>query len=1049
MLAIRPLLARGRQSVALFLLSVLAIAGGALGPMYAGAVGQAALTSTLGKAGIAERGLRITGASLADAAGYLPTGSARSRFDPAVSSVEADTYVHRGQLEFASVLTWRADECAHLRILDGRCPTGAGEVLFSAASAKALKLGVGSSYPITGKGGAGSYQVGIGRIVGLYDHFNEQSGFWFGHDYQFPGGIFLESRGDAVPDLPHPDAGFVSQAGITAIGRASGVASTATASPLRFAVELPVALGSLKRNDGSRLSAAVTQVQQRIGAAHSVGDPARGTLSTGLPALLDTAAAGSAQSSRIIPVLGAQLALVVLVVLGLVLAVSVDQRRPELAVARLRGLSRARTARFAMTETVVLVGSSLLPGLALAWLAGQTLASCFLPDGTSAPVRWPAFVAAVAVAGVELLVAVALARRAAREPIQALLRSVAARSSGWWLGISELAIGIAAAGGVAVVLTGDRSSGLALVVPGLLAVLAGMVASRLVGWFSRRAGRRQLLRGRLETAFAALQIARSTSFRRVLLLVCVAIALVTSTTDEWRVAQTARHGRAAAEIGAPVVLTVAANNVTSLQTAVSRADPDGRYATPVVVQTPAGGDSPLIAVDRNFGRIATWGSPRDTPSQPVLAAVVPSNAPAPIAVRGNLLTAELASVRFRRLEDSTAAIGPVRLRFVLRLPTGATTSVEVPLSSTSASSSSPGSASAPGSVSAPVGGCADGCALSQLQVLRQAGDFTALRITVVLTALQIGNAAAGTSVPLGSAADWGNVAGAAAVAAGTADPIALTPAGSGATVVTDSHGNAAALQHLDVPIAPSCLLTGDKLAADGKTGTVGVHGISGDSLQCAPAGRLPLLPRIGADGALVDLTLAARAGATTLTQSSAQVWLAADDPSRERILTGAITRSGLRVLARDSTKSRASAYDNAAPAWALLLAAVVAAGTALVAALMFLLVAAASRRTRGPDLAALRLVGVPARVVRRSVLLEQLGAVAIGVPLGLVIGLLGGRLALPAIPFFVQPAAVPRPVLAPDLTAVLIAVLCVAVVLLAAAVAAARLLNRSGGEVRR
>lgn len=1030
---------------------MLAIAGGALGPIYAGAVGQAALTSTLGKAGIAERGLRITGASLADATGYLPTGSARSRFDPAVSSVEADTYAHRGQLEFASVLTWRADECAHLRILDGRCPTGAGEVLFSAASARALKLGVGSSYPITGKGGAASYQIGIGRIVGLYEHFDEQSAYWFGHGYQFPGGIFLESRGDAVPDLPHPDAGFVSRAGITAIGRASGAASTATASPLRFAVELPVALGGLKRNDGSRLSAAVTQVQQRIGAAHSVGDPARGTLSTGLPALLDTAAAGSAQSSRIIPVLGAQLALVVLVVLGLVLAVSVDQRRPELAVARLRGLSRARTARFAITETVVLVLSSLLPGLALAWLAGQTLASWFLPDGTSAPVRWPSFVAAVAVAGVELLVAVALARRAAREPIQALLRSVAARSSGWRLGVSELGIGIAAAGGVAVVLTGDRSSGLALVVPGLLAVLAGMVASRLVGWFSRRAGRRQLLRGRLETAFAALQIARSTSFRRVLLLVCIAVALVTSTVDEWRVAQTARHGRAAAEIGAPVVLTVAADNVTSLQTAVSRADPDGRYATPVVVQTPAGGDSPLMAVDRNFGRIATWGSARDTPSQSVLAALIPSNAPAPITVRGDRLTAELASVRFRRLDDSTAAIGPVRLRFVLRLPTGATTSVEVSLSSTSSSvsASAPGSVGAPASVSAPVGGCADGCALSQLQVLRQAGDFTALRITVALTALRIGNAAAGTSVPLGNAADWGNVAGAAAVAAGTADPIALTPAGSGATVVTDSHGNAAALQHLDVPIAPSCLLTGARLAADGKTGTVGVHGISGESLQCAPAGWLPLLPRIGADGALVDLTLAARAGATTLTQSSAQVWLAADDPSRERIFTVAITRSGLRVLARDSTKSRASAYDNAAPAWALLLAAVVAVGTALVAALMFLLVAAASRRTRGPDLAALRLVGVPARVVRRSVLLEQLGAVTIGVPLGLVIGLLGARLALPAIPLFVQPAAVPRPVLAPDLTAVLIAVLCVAVVLLAAALAAARLLNRSGGEVRR
>lgn len=199
----------------------------------------------------------------------------------------------------------------------------------------------------------------------------------------------------------------------------------------------------------------------------------------------------------------------------------------------------------------------------------------------------------------------------------------------------------------------------------------------------------------------------------------------------------------------------------------------------------------------------------------------------------------------------------------------------------------------------------------------------------------------------------------------------------------------------------------------------------------------------------MDLALAARAGAATLTESSAQVWLAADEPFREQALTDSITRSGLRVLSRDSTAARASAYDNSAPAWALLLAVAVAIGTALVAALMFLLVAAASRRTGAPDLAALRVVGVPARVVRRSVLLEQLGAVAVGVPVGFVVGLLGARLALPAIPLFVRPAAVPRPVLAPDVPAVLIAVLCAAAVLLLAALAAARMLSRSSGEVPR
>lgn len=152
---------------------------------------RAALTSALSSAGIDERGLRVTGPSIADATGYLPTGTSRSSFGAAVPSVETDTYVHRGNLEFASVLTWRADECDHLRIVRGRCPTSAGDVLFSAASSKALKLGVGSSYPITGGGGTGSYPIGRGRIVGLCEHFDEQSDY---HGYQFPGGTYLESR---------------------------------------------------------------------------------------------------------------------------------------------------------------------------------------------------------------------------------------------------------------------------------------------------------------------------------------------------------------------------------------------------------------------------------------------------------------------------------------------------------------------------------------------------------------------------------------------------------------------------------------------------------------------------------------------------------------------------------------------------------------------------------------------------------------------------------------------------------------------------------------
>ena len=100
---------------------------------------------------------------------------------------------------------------------------------------------------------------------------------------------------------------------------------------------------------------AVHAVQARIDAAHPDGDPARGRLVSELVPLLERAAAGRRQSRLIIPSLAVQLALVVLVVLALVLAVGVEQRWPELALARLRGQSRQRTARLYIGEIAVVV----------------------------------------------------------------------------------------------------------------------------------------------------------------------------------------------------------------------------------------------------------------------------------------------------------------------------------------------------------------------------------------------------------------------------------------------------------------------------------------------------------------------------------------------------------------------------------------------------------------------------------------------------------------------------------------------------------------------
>ena len=332
-----------------------------------------------------------------------------------------------------------------------------------------------------------------------------------------------------------------------------------------------------------------------MAAAHPDGDPKRGRVTSKLAELLRTADTGRRQTRVIIPTLAVQLALVVLVVLGLVLAVGLDQRRAEIGLARLRGQSRQAAARLFLAEIAALVLAAVLPGFLLAWLGCALLARWWLPAGTPVELRWPVLAAGLAVAAVELLLAVGLARRTAGQPIGQLLRGV--QRSAPRFGAAEAALAVAALAGVTVSLTGDRTSAVALVTPSAIAILAGLVLSRLLLLISRRAGRRALWRGRLTRALAAFEVARRPGIRRVVTLVCVAVALLVSAVDEQSVSAANRAGRAEASVGAPVVLDVGTQSAARLRSAVAAADPAGNYAMPVITQRPDGGDTPVVAVD--------------------------------------------------------------------------------------------------------------------------------------------------------------------------------------------------------------------------------------------------------------------------------------------------------------------------------------------------------------------------------------------------------------------------------------------------------------------
>ncbi|HEX8079230.1 MAG TPA: FtsX-like permease family protein [Jatrophihabitans sp.] len=1019
-LGLRSLRHRAGQSMLVGLLSMTAIAACAAGPMYQRAVEQAAIRSQLSHTGPAERGVTITAGSPAEVRSYLPTGGQREVFATPVTGFEADVSVTGPRSRFEAVAAGRDDVCQHLRITEGRCPVTGLEVLVSSSSARALQVAVGDRLRLTGRGGSVAYDIGAVRVAGLYQPFDPATDYWFDRAYSTSAGVVREPQGDAVPDLLHSDALLLSPAGVAAFEAARRSATAGSGTPFQYLADLPVPPGSIGVEDSRRLLQAVDAITARIDAAHPPGDPNRGSVESRLVSVLEQADAGRRQSRVIIPTLAVQLALVVLVVLGLVVSVGVDQRRSELALARLRGQSKRAAVGPYLGEIAALVGATLVPGLLLAWAGCWLLCRWWLPAGVEPEWRWPVLLAGGAVALVELALAALLARRAAAQPIGQLLRTVAPITARRGVGAAEVGLAVAAVGGVTVALTGERNSALALVTPSLIAILAGLLLGRLALWAARLAGRRALWRGRLVVAVAGLQAARRPGFRRVLTLVCVAVALLVSSVDQWKVAAVNREARAAAEIGSAVVLEVTTPTAAKLRSVVADADPGGDYAMAVITQRPDGDATPVLAADpRRLNRIADWGFDHDAPPQPLLDRLVPTDPPDPVVLSGRALRLRLGAVSLVS-DDPTSSDRPkpVSLRFHLRRPDGSLTAAQLPVR-TGAGAGAP---------TALLGGCEQGCTLSRIELVRTVGDFLAAKVSIQLLGLDASSAAsppAGSAgpwqpVPLGRAQDWRNAEEAAA-AVGAAATVSFTEGAAGALALQAvSHGSEATLQHLNVPVNLPCLLAGTGSAGASSPGAdspvtgeadsaVQMHGIDGASANCQPVGSLPFLPRLGAGALLLDLELAISASQSVLTNSTAGIWLRTVDPAREHRLTEALTAAGIGVTGRSTIADQLSVYDQSPPAWSIRAALAAGLIAALLAALMIVIVAVTSRRPRGYDLAALRLLGLPLRTLRRAVLVEQVLGVLAGGLAGAAVGVVGARLALPAMALFVNPSTVPSP----------------------------------------
>ena len=716
------------------------------------------------------------------------------------------------------------------------------------------------------------------------------------------------------------------------------------------------------------------------------------SLRTSVSDLVSEVVEGQAQARTIVPLLLGQLAVLAVVVLMLVASAAVEQRRPELALSRLRGRGPAATAGMLLRELGTVVVAGVPVGFALALLTGELARRFWLTEGIPWELPGTSLVGA-ALSGAAAVLAVALvARPVLREPISTLLRRVPPRRQGWAVGVLDAVVVAVALAGLVTLLSGNLSGPLALGTPTLLALAAGLVLAHVLIPAAGLLSRRMTARGRVVGALTAIQVARRPAVRRVMAIITVATALTTFATDALVVGARNRDERARAETGAQAVLTTSARDITALTGAVSAADPGGHTATPVVRIRQGSSDAitTLAVVPDQFARIAELPRQREAFPWAQIAKTPPSD----VVLTGRAWSVTVSDVAVTQSAQPGAdgSAAPPWTLVAFLAPVGsrsfAVTVGEIQPGAT-------GPLTFRGDVS-----CTGGCRLTGFAVRTGVGFEGLLKGSFTVGALTMDG---GAAAPIGAAEGWlssglpdapaaERQAYARAVSTGdptrlglqvqtTRDDVQVTAAGSGAPIPALVVG----------PLPGGAPGPGFQAA-----------GLDGITLALTRAAQVPYAPGGGADEAIVSLDVLARQSTEISSLGQAQVWVA--DAGAVPAVRAALTAAGLSVLSVELVSDQQQLFDRSASAWGLQLALVVGLVALAIAAVVLVLVAATTSRTRARDNASLRMAGVDARVLRRVGLAEQWVVITVSVVIGAASGLVGGYLAIPVIPFFTVPS---------------------------------------------
>ena len=600
---VRGLRSRALLSAGSVLLTALAIGSAVLGPVFSAAVTNSYVVTRLqetapGLTGLSRVFTPDAGSSLeeaeqdaASASASLTTGPWQ---EPAVIAQSERFSALRGVVTFWS----RADACATLEIT-GRCPEERGEVLMLAADVQKTGAEIGKPLPLAIFETDGVRQLGLPRpgldevvVVGSYVSPGPGDG-WL-----IPGRLTSTNeqesiRGGYQPYAPAPL--ITTDDTVTAAGswtvrvdtqldvpadltpdQLDEAATSAAAVPSDTALE--VEGGTLQADDTNSLADVVEEVRfQQSTARSSIA-----------PAVLS-------------------LVLVALALLMRLLNAASELRVPELALASLRGVTARRLWGLGLAEPLVVLVIATPLGIVLGLGLCVTLVRGWLVPGLPIPLPWTSWLAGTLVLVAAFAVACIAVGLVVRESLATQLsgvrRPVAARR---WSVVAQLTL-VA----LAVAVLGSKLSGggpgkpdaTDLVLPVLLAVVAGLAATKVTAvvatWWTGRS------QGRSLSGFVSWRaISRRQEGTLVILPITTAIAVAVFGVGVYDSAATWRTSVAAT---ASPAATTWSTSLTLAETVdlTRKVDPDGDWIMAAASATNPGANFSIVDSSR-LARVATW-----------------------------------------------------------------------------------------------------------------------------------------------------------------------------------------------------------------------------------------------------------------------------------------------------------------------------------------------------------------------------------------------------------------------------------------------------------